>query len=91
MEGNGQNPLLRIEKNLSRLADIVERLANVAGEHEQRLRAHGDRLREQEEHRSRLEKTVKDLAKEQKLARGRITALTKAVGGSKPNPRSQGV
>ena len=75
VNGNGQNPLLRIEKNMDRLATILERLANIAGDHEDRLKKYDERLREGEEHRERLEKALLDLAKAHKTTQRQLNTL----------------
>jgi phage shock protein A len=90
MNGNGQSPLSRIERNLDRLTDILEHMATVAGRHDQQIREQEERLREQEQHRLRLEKTVAELAAQQKQTQQQLKTLRSASGRAKARSSPSG-
>jgi uncharacterized protein (DUF3084 family) len=83
MNGNGQSPLNRIERNLDRLTDIMEHMATVAGRHDQLIREQEERLRQEEQHRLRLEKAVAEMAERQKQMQQELKALILSRGRAK--------
>ena len=90
MNGNGQSPLNRIERNLDRLTDIMEHMATVAGRHDQMIRDQDERLREQEQHRLRLEKAVAELAEQQRQTQEQLKALILSLGRPKTRSSPEG-